>query len=301
MSLTDTSKENLQLDPKNTKVFSSRNALKSLNISSLLNTSPSSKEANPTNPQLLIDYAPEIFKNLHEQEPTGQVSQEYMKLQPEINQKLRAVLIDWIVSAHKRFKLLPETLFLSVTIIDKYLEKRAVTRQQLQLVGVTSLYLSSKYEEIYPPELKDFVQITDRAYTREQVVKMEKEILNTLNFNITLPTSWRFFERYGGISDLNSQGKSVGQYLLELALVEYHMLKYKPSLKAVAATYMGHKILNRDYSWRIEDTGYSDEEIKCCAKDMLILFQAAPRHPLTAVKEKFSRPQFHEVSSLRIS
>lgn len=92
------------------------------------------------------------------------------------------------MSAHRRFKLLPETLFLAVTLVDKYLEKRAVTRQQLQLVGVTTLYLSAKYEEIYPPEMKDFVGLTDRAYTQTQVVKMEKEILTTLDYNITLPT-----------------------------------------------------------------------------------------------------------------
>ncbi|CAG9333096.1 unnamed protein product [Blepharisma stoltei] len=299
MNLTDISKENQFADPKSYKIPSSRSALKSLNLSAFLNVSQIPAEIQNPDPQLVSEYAVEISNNLKIQENSYQISHEYMKLQPDINLKHRAVLIDWIISAHKHFKLLTETLFLTVYLIDRYLEKRAVTRQQLQLVGVTALFVSAKYEEIYPPEVKDFVNITDRAYTKDQVVKMEREMLTTLEFNITFPSAWRFFERFSLITSLNPQGQSVGQYVLELALVEYHMLKYKASLKAASAAYLGHKIFNRDYVWSTE--GFSEAEIKECAKDLLILFQAASKHPLSAVREKFSRPQYHDVSNLRLS
>lgn len=64
------------------------------------------------------------------------------------------------------------------------------------MVGVTALLIASKYEEIYPPELKDFVFITDKAYDKEDVLQMEYNILNALSFDITFPTIHRFIERY---------------------------------------------------------------------------------------------------------
>jgi len=83
--------------------------------------------------------------------------------QNDINEKMRSILVDWLVEVHVKFKLLPETLFLTVNLIDRYLEAKKVLRQKLQLVGVTSMLIASKYEEIYAPEVKDFVYITDKA------------------------------------------------------------------------------------------------------------------------------------------
>ena len=80
---------------------------------------------------------------------------------------MRSILIDWIISVHLRFKLQVETLYLTVSIIDRYLAKRAITKQQLQLVGISAMLISTKYEEIYPPETRDFVHIADRAYTKD--------------------------------------------------------------------------------------------------------------------------------------
>ena len=87
--------------------------------------------------------------------------------QDDINDRMRAILVDWLVEVHLKFKLMPETLYLTVNIIDRFLEVRSVMRSKLQLVGVTAMLLASKYEEIYAPEVRDFVYITDRAYTRE--------------------------------------------------------------------------------------------------------------------------------------
>jgi cyclin B len=97
----------------------------------------------------------------------------YMKNQPDINEKMRAILIDWLVEVHLKFKLYPETLYLTINLIDRYLEKEVVHRQHLQLVGVTSMLIASKYEEIYAPEVRDFVYITDKAYTKEEILKKE--------------------------------------------------------------------------------------------------------------------------------
>jgi hypothetical protein len=83
---------------------------------------------------------------------------------------------------------MPETLYLTVNLIDRFLEAKQVTRKHLQLVGVTAMLVASKYEEIWAPEVRDFVYISDRAYTRDQILNMEKIMLNTLRFNLTVPS-----------------------------------------------------------------------------------------------------------------
>jgi G2/mitotic-specific cyclin-B, other len=92
-----------------------------------------------------------------------------MQKQEDINEKMRAILVDWIIEVHLKFKLLPETLFITVSLIDRYLEKVQIKRNNLQLVGVTAMLIASKYEEIYAPEVRDFVYITDNAYTKEEI------------------------------------------------------------------------------------------------------------------------------------
>ena len=97
---------------------------------------------------------------------------------------MRAILIDWLVEVHLKFKLVPESLYLTVNLIDRYLEKEQVNRQRLQLVGVTAMLIACKYEEIYPPIVKDFVYITDNAYSKEEILEMERKMLQTLDFDI---------------------------------------------------------------------------------------------------------------------
>ena len=59
-------------------------------------------------------------------------------------------------------------------------------------MGVTALFIACKYEEIYAPDMKDFVYITDKAYTKQEILDMEITMMQTFNFNITMPSSWRF-------------------------------------------------------------------------------------------------------------
>ena len=105
---------------------------------------------------------------------------------------MRGILVDWIIEVHLRFHLMPETLFLTINIIDRYLEKTQIRRTKLQLVAVAALLIASKYEEIYVPELNDFVFISDSAFTKEEILQMERQILVKLEFNLTMFSSYRF-------------------------------------------------------------------------------------------------------------
>jgi hypothetical protein len=126
-------------------------------------------ERDSDDPLSAADYAEEMFAHFRENEKTTSVRPNYMEHQDEINTRMRAILVDWLVQVHHKFKMVPETLYLTVNLIDRYLEKRYVSRQELQLVGVASLLIASKYEEIYIPEMSDFVYICDNAYTLDEV------------------------------------------------------------------------------------------------------------------------------------
>ena len=122
---------------------------------------------------------------------------DYLGDQTEILPKMRAVLIDWLIGVHLQFHLLQETLYTTVAILDRYLQHdvKKISRSKLQLVGVASMLIAAKYEEIYAPEVKDFVYITDRAYTERDILKMEIRVLSVLNFNLGRPLPLHFLRR----------------------------------------------------------------------------------------------------------
>lgn len=114
-----------------------------------------------------------------------------MDNQNDISKRMRIVLVNWIIDVHRKWKLREETLFLTINLIDRYCEKVVITRMIYQLVGITSMLVASKYEEIYAPDMQDCVYITDEAYTRAQLLKMEQDLLFTLDFNLTAPSALR--------------------------------------------------------------------------------------------------------------
>lgn len=178
----------------------------------------------------------------------------YMRGQRDINENVRAILVDWIISVHAKFKLLPETLFLTINLIDRYFSLFNVMKSDVQLVGVAALLISTKYEEIYPPNVKDFIYLTDNTYTRAQILAMEQDILFHLQFEIQQTSSYRFLERYWKISQADTVTFFLAQYLLELALLDSKMNQYKPSLLASTAIYVAMRVQlpNQNQSIRIQ-------------------------------------------------
>lgn len=126
-------------------------------------------ERDSEDPLCATTYVQDMYEHFRSKETSTSVRPVYMEDQQYINERMRSILVDWLVEVHLKFKLVPETLYLTVNIIDRYLSKTEVTRPKLQLVGVTSLLIASKYEEIYPPELRDLVYICDRAYSKLEV------------------------------------------------------------------------------------------------------------------------------------
>ena len=194
-----------------------------------------------SDPSLCLDRLDDMFQTYYDQEEQYTPKHGYMENQKEINNKMRAILVDWLVEVHHKFKLHTATLWLGVNIMDRYLEAEPVPRQELQLVGVTALLIACKYEEIYPPEVKDCVYITDFAYNKDQVLNMETEILKRLNFEICVPTGYHFLSRYFEVINASERTRCLANFYAERNIQEYDMLKFKPHVYAASALFLALK------------------------------------------------------------
>ena len=101
-----------------------------------------------------------------------------------------------MIDVHRKFRLLPETLYIAVLVVDRYLSLKQIEKSTLHILGVTALYISTKYEEIYPPDLVEFLTVSENKFAIRDVVKMEFKVLKTLEFDLTNPSPYRFLERF---------------------------------------------------------------------------------------------------------
>lgn len=251
------------------------------------------------NPQVVKEYLEDIYDHCKTMEKEHQADFNYMQRQVDVNDKMRSILIDWLVDVHLKFKLLPETLFLTVNLLDRFLSRNNLNRTRLQLLGVSALFIACKYEEIYPPELKDFIYVTDKAYSKSEMLKMENDILSNLNFDVTTPSSLRFLEFYFELLEIRIDDHlfMFARYLLELSLVEYKMLRYPPSRLAAAALYVSlrHRKINKKMEIS-KASGYTEEKLKECARDLCLILDKAEISSLQAVRNKFSSGKCFEVA-----
>lgn len=262
---------------------------------------PDIDDADKKDPLAACPFIPHMMAFYKRTEPKVRVADNYMSNQCDINDKMRAILIDWLVDVHIKFKLMPETLYLTVNLIDRFLEAKQVTRKHLQLVGVTAMLVASKYEEIWAPEVRDFVYISDRAYNRDQILNMEKIMLNVLRFNLTVPTHLHFMQRFvkaAGIAE-DQEVVAYATYLMELALPDYGMLKFPNSKIAAAAVSAACSAFGRDPLPRAlsRHSGYSEASLQDCVDALGALYRKAPSASLTAVYKKFSTEKFHNVAN----
>jgi len=253
-------------------------------------------------PQAVAEYVNDIYEYLMEKEKDS-VDPAYINNQVDVNEKMRAILVDWLVEVHRMFKLLPETLFLSISLIDRYLSVTQISREKLQLVGVTAMLIASKYEEIYAPECNDFVYISDGAYTKQQILKMEQTLLNTLNFNITHPSSLHFLRRYSKAAGSDYTLHTLCKYLIELMLIDVKLLKYPPSLIAAGSVYLGRAMTQRIPLWTptLEHySTYAEQQVRGCALEMNDLLKKSQKSSLKAIRKKYAMPKFGQVAELPV-
>ncbi|XP_062991203.1 cyclin-A2 [Elgaria multicarinata webbii] len=245
------------------------------------------------------DYIEDIYKYLREMEVKCKPKVGYMKKQPDITNNMRAILVDWLVEVGEEYKLQNETLHLAVNYIDRFLSSMSVLRGKLQLVGTAAMLLASKFEEIYPPEVAEFVYITDDTYTKKQVLRMEHLVLKVLSFDLAAPTINQFLTQYFLHQPASSQVENLAMYLGELSLIDADTyLKYLPSVIAAAAFHIANYTISGKM-WTdslAKVTGYTMENLKPCVMDLHKMYHRAAQHTQQSIREKYKAVKYNAVS-----
>ncbi|CAJ1974262.1 unnamed protein product [Sphenostylis stenocarpa] len=262
---------------------------------------------NYADPQFCASFACDIYKHLRASEAKKRPSTDFMeKIQKDINPSMRAILIDWLVEVAEEYRLVPDTLYLTVNYIDRYLSGNVMNRQRLQLLGVASMMIASKYEEICAPQVEEFCYITDNTYFKEEVLQMESAVLNFLKFEMTAPTVKCFLRRFvraaQGVDeeDPSLQLECLTNYIAELSLLEYNMLCYAPSLVAASAIFLAKFILRsstKPWNSTLQHyTLYQPSDLCVCVKDLHRLCVNSPNSSLPAIREKYSQHKYKHVA-----
>uniref|UniRef100_A0A336L1A0 CSON002746 protein n=1 Tax=Culicoides sonorensis TaxID=179676 RepID=A0A336L1A0_CULSO len=261
------------------------------------------------NPQLVSEYANDIYNYLFELERAFPIKHHHLEGQIEVTPKMRQILIDWINEVHLQFKLEIETFHMAVSIIDRYLQATPKTkRRELQLVGVTALFIAAKYEELYPPEINDFVYITDETYSKRQIFDMEMVMFRTLDFQLSKPLCIHFLRRFSKASKGEDTNHILAKYIMELAAVEYSLCPFHPSEIAASALYLSLKLFPTGKVDRQTGsiwtetlqhyTKYTSAHLRPIVIEMLKILRVAPTSmtKLKAVYNKYSSTKFDKIA-----
>ncbi|XP_021512653.1 G2/mitotic-specific cyclin-B2 isoform X2 [Meriones unguiculatus] len=253
------------------------------------------------NPQLCSDYVKDIYQYLRQLEVLQSINPHFLDGR-DINGRMRAILVDWLVQVHSKFRLLQETLYMCIAIMDRFLQAQPVCRKKLQLVGITALLLASKYEEMFSPNIEDFVYITDNAYTSSQIREMETLILKELKFELGRPLPLHFLRRASKAGEVDVEQHTLAKYLMELTLADYDMAHYHPSQVAAAASCLSQKVLGQG-KWNLKQqyyTGYMESEVlevmQHMAKNVVKVNENLTK--FIAVKNKYASSRLLKISTI---
>jgi len=245
-------------------------------------------ERDSSNPVFATDFVLDMYERFRKIEEETSARANYMKYQSEINESMRSILVDWLIEVHLKFKMVPETLYLTVNLIDRYLERNKVSKHHLQLVAVGCLFIASKYEEIFPPQIRDLVYICDKAYNENEIIKMEEIVLKSLEYRITVPSAHTFFVRFLKAAHADQEILQISCYILDGTLQAYSLLNYLPSQLAAAAIFIARRTVGRN-PWSptlLKYASYSEEEIIPVARAVLEA-KSSSSSSLRAVNKKY--------------
>lgn len=227
--------------------------------------------------------------------------------QTDINEKMRTILVDWLVEVGEEYDLHSQTFHKAVNLVDRCLTKFKINRKQFQLLGCACMMIAAKFEEVYGPNVEEFVYISDQTYTAEEMLEMEGKVLQALEYRIASTTCYGFIRRYITAGGLNEKQSSLVMYLSDFALLYYHMLKYRPSQIAASAVYLTRFMTGEKEPWTPTLHHYSKYnawDLQSCVLDLCRLHKVenavvgTQREKAKAVSEKYLADKFHCASAV---
>ncbi|KAK7862000.1 hypothetical protein R5R35_013540 [Gryllus longicercus] len=254
-------------------------------------------------PIMLGMYAKDMYKYLREMEVKFPISPQYLK-NSKLTGKMRATLIDWLVEVQRDFEMNSETLFLTVAIIDRYLEKNPGTgRNQLQLVGTTAMFIACKYEEMMIPDITELVYVSANAYSKQEILKMELNMVKSLDCSFGRPLPIHFLRRYSKADKVAALTHVMAKYVMEMGILEYELCHIVPSLLAAAALYISLWLSERKSRWSInlvKYSGYTLNDILPVVKRLSMILVTASDSKFQAIRKKYAHPRNLQVSALPV-
>ncbi|KAI3893638.1 hypothetical protein MKX03_006216 [Papaver bracteatum] len=259
-------------------------------------------------------YATDIDKYVHfmEVEDKRRPMYDYMeRIQEDITIQMRAILVDRLVKIAQVYDFVDDTLYLTVSYIDRFLSSKSVHRQRLELLGLSCMFLAAKYEEIDHPSMEEFSCITNNAsITKDEMLKMEMEILGLLNFEMGNPTIKTFLRRLitrvsaqeDSLFAVNLKLKFLGYYLAELSLLDYGCIKFLPSMVAASVVFLSKFTMQpKIHPWNSTlrtYSGYGSFDLKDCVLAIHELQLNKKWGSLVAVRDKYKQHKFKCVALL---
>lgn len=248
------------------------------------------------------EYAMDTFTYYKHREATFKVPN-YIGAQKFITEGMRGILIDWLVEVQESFELNHETLYTAVKIVDLYLSKKQIKKEDLQLLGATAALIASKVDERLPPLVDDFLYVCDDAYTREKLLRMERKVLGVIGFDLCYPLSYRFLRRFGRVCKVTMPVLTFARYILESSLLEYKFnVELSESALAAATMIVAFKVKGIE-GWEKTLEFYSGVkivEVESVANNLLKMLQTPAKENLKTVRSKYSHKVFHEVATIQI-
>eukprot|EP00731_Ephydatia_muelleri_P035472 Em0127g2a len=243
-------------------------------------------------PFFCLEYAKDIYEHLRSLEVRYQLSADYFDVQHFIHPQMRAIVVDWMVCVQVKFQLLQDTLFLSVTLLDRFLAVHPILKEELQLVGITALLIASKYEEVCALQVDDLIYVTDNSYTASNVHAMESLMLKTLGYFLGTPTALCFLRWYSRVAQLSIEAHTMAKFLMELGIAQYFVHRYLPSMLAAAAICFSTRLLQNDsckWTTNFEHfIGYTESDLRPCLRWLSRQVLAMPMARHQAVRKKYS-------------
>ncbi|XP_022346846.1 G2/mitotic-specific cyclin-B1-like isoform X2 [Enhydra lutris kenyoni] len=181
-------------------------------------------------------------------------------------------------------------------------QNNCVPKKMLQLVGVTAMFIASKYEEMYPPETGDFAFVTDNTYAKHQIRQMEVKILRSLNFGLGRPLPLHFLQRASKIGEVDVEQHTLAKYLMELTMLDYDMVHFPPSQIAAGAFCLALKILdNGEWTPTLQHyLSYTEESLlsvmQHLAKNIVMVNRGLTKH--MTIKNKYATSKHAKISTL---
>lgn len=254
--------------------------------------------------QMCSAYAKDIFDYLAYLEVKWPVRPNFLRNQPTITEKMRHVLVSWIMKVHEQFELLHETLFLAVSLVDRYLQAKPIARSKLQLVGMAALFVACKYEETSVPAISDLTYVANGAYKPVEVRVMEESILSTLDWSLGRPTPLHFLRRIEGAGKVAKTSLSMAKYALEICLLHQEMSPIRPSELAAAALCLAVRFITNDTnrwdSMVAHYSRYSEQVLQPTIKRIASIMLEAPSTADT-VYNKYRTRRLDNVSSRAVA